>query len=122
MKSFDRVTEFTAPYGMFPASVYRIDESDRPNFREQVENGVRLSPEYYLRLYPVWFVFRGNYSLMLSDAKALASAASIRRNPRLMDMCRGSLSGSSAGTPLYRAQCTAKVMTTRHSIQLCQAI
>lgn len=86
-----RITEYTWPYGMFPASIYKIDESDTPTYREQVENGVRLSEGYYLRLFPVWYVFRGNNSLILSDAKALSSLARIRRNTAFFELCQHQL-------------------------------
>lgn len=91
-----KITEYTKPYGMFPASIYRIDESgsdvsDLPTYKEQVESGIRLSDEYYLRLFPVWFVFRGNNSLLLSDAKALSSIARIRRNVGFLDLCNNQL-------------------------------
>ena len=45
----------TAPYGMLPASVYDVNESDDSQFREQVRNGIRLDDRHYLRIFPVWF-------------------------------------------------------------------
>lgn len=86
-----KITEYTKPYGMFPASIYKIDESNMPTYKEQVENGIRLSDEYYLRLFPVWYVFRGNNSLILSDAKALSSLSRIRRNTDFLELCQNQL-------------------------------
>lgn len=80
----EAIIEYTEPYYMFPASIYRIDESDEDTFEDQVRNGIRLSDEYYLRRFPVWFVFRGNNSLILSDAKAMSSIARLRRRPDLL--------------------------------------
>ena len=39
-----------------------------------------LGGEYYLRRFPVWFDFRGNSSVLLSEAKALSTAAQLRGN------------------------------------------
>ena len=80
----ETIIDYTEPYYMFPASIYRTDESDQPTFEDQVRNGIRLSDKYYLRRFPVWFAFRGNNSLILSDAKAMASIARLRRRPELM--------------------------------------
>ena len=39
-----------------------------------------MGGEYYLRRFPVWFDFRGNSSVLLSEAKALSTAAQLRGN------------------------------------------
>jgi hypothetical protein len=39
---------------------------------------VPLGEDYYLRRFPVWFNFRGNASVLLSEAKALSTAAQLR--------------------------------------------
>lgn len=85
------VARYTAPYGMLPASIYRVNESDRPTFREQVQNGVRLSDEYYLRLFPVWYDFRGNHGTVLSQTKGLSAAARLRNDSGLLELCRKQL-------------------------------
>jgi hypothetical protein len=69
------VADYTAPYYMFPASVYSVDESTDAGFREQVKNGIRLSETHYLRRFPVWFMLRGNYGVLLSQARAMSAAA-----------------------------------------------
>ena len=81
------------PYGMLPAAVYRENEvrlipeqknwtplraADRDAYLEQVHRGIPLGDEYYLRRFPVWFDFRGNSSVLLSEAKALSAAAQLR--------------------------------------------
>jgi hypothetical protein len=81
----------TEPYGMLAASIYRIDESDDPHYRAQVENGIRLDARHYLRRFPVWFDFRGNHGTLLSQAKALAAAARLRPRPDLMDVAQRQL-------------------------------
>ncbi|MBN2137079.1 MAG: glycoside hydrolase family 9 protein [Sedimentisphaerales bacterium] len=83
------ISRFTEPYGMLPASVYRPDEESRPNFREQVLNGVEIGKDHYLRMFPVWYNgFRGNNGTLLSQAKALSSAAQLRGDSDLADLAR----------------------------------
>jgi hypothetical protein len=41
---------------------------------------VPLGRGYYLRRFPVWFNFRGNSSILLSEAKALSLAAQVRND------------------------------------------
>ncbi len=88
-----------APYDMLPAAVYRESEAsllpqstartvlktstpllsaNREIYLEEVRRGVPLGGEYYLRRFPVWFDFRGNSSVLLSEAKALSTAAQLR--------------------------------------------
>ncbi|HEY3990931.1 MAG TPA: glycoside hydrolase family 9 protein [Acidobacteriaceae bacterium] len=84
---------FDAPYDVLPAAIYRESEvrlipetekwrplraADRDSYLDQVHHGVPLGGEYYLRRFPVWFNFRGNSSVLLSEAKALSTAAQIR--------------------------------------------
>ncbi len=40
-----------------------------------MHNGVALGKGYYLRRFPVWFSFRGNLNVLLSQTAALAMAA-----------------------------------------------
>ncbi|MCX7711239.1 MAG: hypothetical protein N2484_15480 [Clostridia bacterium] len=44
-----------------------------------------------MRLFPVWTVFRGNNSMLLSDAKALSSSAGLRRDPKLIELSQSQL-------------------------------
>jgi hypothetical protein len=82
-----------APYDVLPAAIYRESEvrlipqtekwrplraADRDTYLEQVHRGVPLGGDYYLRRFPVWFNFRGNSSVLLSEAKALSAAAQVR--------------------------------------------
>ena len=46
--------------------------------REEVRRACRWAGMYYLRRFPVWFDFRGNSSVLLSEAKALSTAAQLR--------------------------------------------
>jgi hypothetical protein len=84
---------FDLPFAVLPAGVYRESEArlipeaknwtplraaDRDAYIEQVHRGVRLGDDAYLRRFPVWFDFRGNSSVLLSQAKALSTAAKLR--------------------------------------------
>ena len=81
------------PFGVLPAAVYKESEArlipqakdwtplraaDRDAYVEEVRRGVPLGGEYYLRRFPVWFDFRGNSSVLLSEAKALSAAGQLR--------------------------------------------
>ncbi len=91
------VAAYTQPYGMLPESLYRDDEylrlpeeplpqalgyaqATREDFREQVLNGVRVGPRFYLRRFPVWFNRRGNHGTILPQTKALAVAGHLRND------------------------------------------
>ena len=90
-----KLAEFTAPYGMLPASVYRLDECETVWYRDQVKEGIRLAEGYYLRRFPVWGAVpqngRGNNGIILSQAKALSTAARLRNAPKLVDLCERQL-------------------------------
>ena len=84
------ITQFVQPYGLAPSGVYNINEvQDSVNFykvqvgifsgaakdyKEQLENGFKLDSEHYLKVFPVWFSFRGNAAVQLSTGKAAALA------------------------------------------------
>ena len=82
----------TAPWEVLPAYVYRDDEyltvpesggryqATREAFRAQVSSGLPMGDGWYLRAFPVWFARRGNYGVLLSQAKALSAAARLRHD------------------------------------------
>jgi hypothetical protein len=91
------------PYGVLPAGVYLESEArlipeeknwtplraaDRDAYIEEVRRGVRLGEGSYLRRFPVWFDFRGNSSVLLSQAKALSTAAQLRRDLDAEDLAQ----------------------------------
>jgi hypothetical protein len=91
------------PFGVIPAGVYRESEAqllpqsknwtplraaDRDVFVEEVKRGVPLGGEYYLRRFPVWFDFRGNSSVLLSQAKALSAAGRLRGDLQAADLAQ----------------------------------
>ncbi len=87
-----KTAPYTAPYSMLPEGVYHENEaedypaqtlsdiiwgteSELAEFKGQVQKGVPLGKGFYLRRMPVWFSFRGNLNVQLSQATALACAA-----------------------------------------------
>jgi hypothetical protein len=80
----------TAPYEVLPAYVYRVVDSvqvpdsggrymeKQSEYAAQVRAGTPMGDGWYLRTFPVWFQRRGNYGVLLSQAKALASASRLR--------------------------------------------
>lgn len=81
----------TAPFGMIPAGVHRMDEPDDqelfpylhilvdydteyPHYREQLSQGKKLDEKHVLKNFPVWFSFRGNSAILLSEGIAAAQA------------------------------------------------
>ena len=71
---------------MLPASVYREEEyreapeRQRESRRRQIMNGIEVAKGYRLKLFPVWYDFRGNFGVLLSEAKGLSAAAQLRGN------------------------------------------
>jgi hypothetical protein len=93
----------TAPYGVLPAYVYKDDEylqvpdpggmyqATREAFRQQVLGGMPMGDGYYLKAFPVWFARRGNYGVLLSQAKALSAAAQLRHDWDAADLAQKQL-------------------------------
>ena len=88
---------FTSPYGMLPESIYHALECEeytkkllpryipgndarKEEYRRQVEQGIPLGKGYYLRCFPVWFSFRGNFNVQLSSALTVAAGAKVRNH------------------------------------------
>jgi hypothetical protein len=90
----------TAPYGMLPAYVYRVGDevevpdsgalhmATRESYRAQVRAGMPMGDGWYLRAFPVWFARRGNYGVLLSQAKALSAAARVRGDSAGRDLAQ----------------------------------
>ncbi|MGA9716981.1 MAG: glycoside hydrolase family 9 protein [Acidobacteriaceae bacterium] len=92
-----------APYDVLPAGIYRESEvrlipqtekwrplraADRDAYLDQLHQGMHLGGDYYLRRYPIWFNFRGNSSILLSEAKALSIAARERGDVNADDLAQ----------------------------------
>ena len=101
------IMQYVEPYGMIPSGVYNVDEvKDSANFymvqvgiktdvsrdyREQLENGVKLDDEHYLRVFPAWFSFKGNIAVHLSTGKAAALCGKFLKDKVLIDIAEQQL-------------------------------
>ncbi len=99
---------YTAPYGMLPAGIYHISEADdlatfevvhprvdydaeRKNYIEQLENGISLGNGYFIKVFPVWFSYRGNSAIQLSMGKAASILGKYFSDDALLDIAREQL-------------------------------
>jgi hypothetical protein len=91
----------TAPYGVLPSYVYRPGDdvkevpdsgalhlATREAYRAQVLAGMPMGGDWYLRAFPVWFARRGNFGILLSQAKALSAAARLRNDSSAIDLAQ----------------------------------
>jgi hypothetical protein len=101
------IMRYVQPYGMVPSGVYQKDEvKDSANFyavqvgihqdvskdfKEQLENGFRLDDEHYLRVFPVWFSFKGNAAVILSTGKAAALCGKFLKDKELINIAEQQL-------------------------------
>ena len=93
-----RSAQTTSPYSVLPSYVYRVgDEKTVPDsgalhmasreaYRAQVLQGMAMGDGWYLRAFPVWFARRGNFGILLSQAKALSTAARVRVDSAAADL------------------------------------
>jgi hypothetical protein len=81
------LAKYSEPYQMMPASIYvdteykHVPESRQASFHDQVLQGIPLGKGHYLRIFPVWMDYRGNFGTILPQAQALASAGKLRSDP-----------------------------------------
>ncbi len=89
----------TAPYNVLPAYMYRLGDelrdvpdsgaihgATREAYRAQVLQGMEMGDGWYLRAFPVWFARRGNYGVLLSQAKALSAVSRLRGDSAGLDL------------------------------------
>jgi len=93
------MAQWTAPYYLLPNSIRQADPGQEPsgardrNIWQQITSGFPLGSNYFIRVYAVQpeTTFRGNYGTVLSQTKAVAAAARLRKQPRLTDLCQRQL-------------------------------
>lgn len=101
------IMTFVEPYGMVPSGVYHVDEvKDSVNFyrvqvgirsgaakdyKEQLENGFKLDKEHYLKVFPVWFSFRGNAAVHLATGKSAALCGKFLKDKALINIAEQQL-------------------------------
>ena len=90
----------TAPYAVLPSYVYRVADAvhvpdsgalhmaTRQAYRAQVVAGHPMGEGWYLRAFPVWFARRGNFGILLSQAKALSTAARLLGDSAAADLAQ----------------------------------
>ncbi|MDE6207431.1 MAG: glycoside hydrolase family 9 protein [Muribaculaceae bacterium] len=100
--------QYTAPYGMVPAGIYRLDEpadteafasvhlftpSDaQEQFMAQAAKGIDLGDGFFVKRFPVWFnIFNGNLAVHTSMGKAAGICANALGDSELMDIAREQL-------------------------------
>jgi hypothetical protein len=88
----------TAPYSVLPAYVYRVVDSvqvpdsggrymeKQSEYADQVRAGTPMGNGWFLRTFPVWFQRRGNYGVLLSQAKGLSAASRMRGDSAGLDL------------------------------------
>lgn len=99
------LSKYTQPYGMLPAGIYsraeledeetfhllhpRLDfETEKKNYRRQLENGVQLDDTYCIRRFPVWFSYRGNSAVVLSMGKSASLLGRCLNDGELIEIAR----------------------------------
>ncbi|WP_173820217.1 glycoside hydrolase family 9 protein [Niastella vici] len=101
------IMHYVEPYGLVPSGIYNIDEiKDSVNFYKvqvgifsgaandyaaQLANGTKLDDEHYLRIFPVWFSFRGNAAVQLSTGKAAALCGKFLKDATLLHIAEQQL-------------------------------
>lgn len=103
-----KLKEFTKPYGMLPAGIYHISETkdketfevihphadfqvDRVNYMEKLKSGISLGKGYYIKIFPVWFSYRGNSAIQLSMGKAASLMGKYFKDRELTEIGREQL-------------------------------
>ena len=109
------MARLSEPYGMLANSVFADDEylqqperggqgGNREDFRQQVLSGVKVGDHHYVRLFPVWFEFRGNNGTMLAENKAVSAAAHLRGNLELAGLAERNLEWVVGKNPFVESQ------------------
>ncbi|HEY8445198.1 MAG TPA: glycoside hydrolase family 9 protein [Bacilli bacterium] len=94
-----KTADIVAPYNMLPAHVYDVsklnmmrftipkdwatEEEAKESFKRQIENGIKLSDNVYLRRFPIAIQRRGFHATLLSKAKAVSAIANILHSSEL---------------------------------------
>lgn len=133
--------QYSMPWAMLPEGVYHEDEAinypeetlagiiagDEQNlrdFKQQVHQGISLGKGYYLRRFPVWFSFRGNLNVMLSQATALAAAANAVGDAEALSLVQRQLEWTVGRNPFAQSLITGEgyEWTDEYAVQPGQAI
>lgn len=97
--------KYSEPYRMIPAGIHRLDEAEKKetfshlhilvdyeaekeNYTAQLKAGQRLDENHVLKQFPVWFSFRGNNAVLLSQAKAASLLGNYFKEEELLQIGR----------------------------------
>ncbi len=100
--------QYTAPYGMIPAGVYKSDEPDdteaffalhifppddaKERYSRQAACGIKVAPGYFVKRFPIWFnIFNGNLAIHTAMGKCAAICAGCLDDCELLDIAREQL-------------------------------
>ncbi len=85
------ISRASAPYEVLPAGLYDLEDSNDAGQKEQIQNGIKLTPRFYLRRFPVSGAFRGHFGVLLSQTRALSQAAQLRNDLNLFHLAEKQL-------------------------------
>lgn len=105
---------------MIPAGIHHMSEADdketfellhllvtfdeeRANYEEQLKNGIALGNDYYVRMFPVWFSFRGNSAILLGMGKAAGIVGRYFGDEKLKEIAREQLYWMSGKNPFCQS-------------------
>lgn len=112
--------KLTVPYGMIPSGIYHVSEvedtetfpilhllvkyeNEKENYKEQLKSGIDLGNGYCVRMFPVWFSFRGNSAIQLAMGKAAAIVGRYFEDNELIDIAREQLYWMSGKNPFCQS-------------------
>ena len=112
--------DMATPYGMLPAGIYSMTEledaqnfellhlladyeTEKPNYEAQLKAGMDLGGGYYVRMFPVWFSFRGNAAIQLSMGKAAAIVGNYFGDEKLLEIAGEQLYWMSGKNPFCQS-------------------
>lgn len=99
---------YSAPYGMQPAGLHKKDEyldgdtfrllhlltayeDEKENYKEQLESAMQVNADYAVRMFPIWFSFRGNAAVHLSGGLSAARTGEVLGDEKLTEIAREQL-------------------------------
>lgn len=112
--------KLASPYGMIPAGIHHMSEiedsetfeilhllvkyeNEKQNYKEQLEAGIDLGGGYYVRMFPVWFSFRGNAAIQLGMGKGAAIVGKYFKDETLLEVAREQLYWMSGKNPFCQS-------------------
>ena len=110
-----KLKEYAQPYGVLPAGIYfksqpvRIRQRgkmvpfDGAVYVQQVESGVKLSEDAYLRRFPVVSLYRGCFGLNLTKAKAVTLLGRALNDKELLQIGQDQLKWIVGNNPFNRS-------------------